>query len=88
MHFVWLILQLDVSSAFLHGLLLDEEMFIEQPQGFVDQNDPEYVCHLKNIIYGLKHTTRAWFTCLSNAFNRPRLYRICCGSLSICFSQG
>lgn len=41
--FDWPIRQLDVSNAFLHGFL-DEKVFIEQLQGFVDQSKPTFVC--------------------------------------------
>jgi hypothetical protein len=52
-HFDWPIKQLDVSNTFLHSYL-DEEVFMEQPQGFVDSSRPDYVCRLHKSIYGLK----------------------------------
>lgn len=33
----------------------------------MDQNNPDYICHLKNVIYGFKQATRAWFIRLSHA---------------------
>jgi hypothetical protein len=62
--FDWSINQLYISNAFLHGYL-GEEVFMEQPQGFVDKDYLHHVCRLHKSLYGLKQVPRAWFNRLS-----------------------
>lgn len=54
----WVVHQMDVKSAFLHGDL-DEEIYMEQPQGFIQ--DSLLVFRLRKSIYGLKKAPRAWY---------------------------
>ena len=52
--------QMDVKSAFLNGIL-DEELYIEQPEGLVDLDKKDIVCKLHKALYSLKQTHRAWY---------------------------
>ncbi|KAG6604645.1 Gag-pol Polyprotein [Phytophthora cinnamomi] len=51
--------QMDVKTAFLNGGL-DEEIYMVQPDGYVDEDHPDYVCKLKQSLYGLKQSPRMW----------------------------
>ncbi|GKA93348.1 retrotransposon protein, putative, ty1-copia subclass [Tanacetum coccineum] len=51
--------QTDIKIAFLNGYL-DEDIYMVQPEGFVDPNHPRKVCKLQRSIYGLKQASRSW----------------------------
>ncbi|GJZ31850.1 retrotransposon protein, putative, ty1-copia subclass [Tanacetum coccineum] len=51
--------QMDVKTAFLNGYL-NEDIYMVQPEGFVDPNHPRKVCKLQRSIYGLKQASRSW----------------------------
>ncbi|GKC13764.1 retrovirus-related pol polyprotein from transposon TNT 1-94, partial [Tanacetum coccineum] len=57
-------LKMDVKTAFLNGDL-QEEVFVSQPEGFEDQDNPTHVYRLKKALYGLKQAPRAWYDTLS-----------------------
>ena len=49
---------MDVKIVFLNGVI-NEEVYIEQPEGFVIKDKNLYVCKLKKALYGLKQAPRA-----------------------------
>ena len=57
----WKIHQMDVKTAFLNGFI-QEEVYIEQPQGFEVHGKESHVCRLKKALYGLKQAPRAWYS--------------------------
>jgi histone deacetylase 1/2 len=60
----WSLRQLDVHNAFLHGIL-EEEVYMQQPPGFVERGKENYICKLDKALYGLKQAPRAWYSRLS-----------------------
>lgn len=69
--------QMDVKTAFLNGEL-EEDVFMEQPEGYVSKEFPEHVCKLQKALYGLKQSPRQWFAKI-NAFLCDNLQFQSCG---------
>nr|GEV80550.1 retrovirus-related Pol polyprotein from transposon TNT 1-94 [Tanacetum cinerariifolium] len=78
---------MDVKTAFLNGPL-KEEVYVVQPDGFVNPDHPEKVYRLRKALYGLKQAPRAWYDELSkfltsNGFTKgtidPTIFTIGCG---------
>jgi hypothetical protein len=56
---------MDVKTTFLNGTI-EEEVYIEQPQGFEVHSRDTHVCKLKKALYGLKQAPRAWYARIDN----------------------
>ncbi|GJW10599.1 retrovirus-related pol polyprotein from transposon TNT 1-94 [Tanacetum coccineum] len=52
--------QMDVKSAFLNGFI-NEEIYVAQPPGFIDFENPDHVYKLKKALFGLKQAPKAWY---------------------------
>nr|GFD05734.1 copia protein [Tanacetum cinerariifolium] len=63
-HKSFTVFQMDVKTAFLHGSL-KEDVYVYQPEGFIDADHPSHVYKLKKALYGLKQAPRAWYDELS-----------------------
>ena len=57
--------QMDVKTAFLNGEL-EEDIYMQQPEGFVERGKENLVCKLKRSLYGLKQAARCWNTALDS----------------------
>ena len=63
----WRIHQMDVKTAFLNGFI-EEEVYIEQPQGFEVSDRETHVCLLRKALYGLKKAPRSWYSRIDTYF--------------------
>ena len=59
--------QMEVKTAFLNGEL-EEDIYMNQPQGFVEEGKQHLVCKLKKSLYGLKQSPRAWYQRIDTFF--------------------
>nr|GEV31689.1 integrase, catalytic region, zinc finger, CCHC-type, peptidase aspartic, catalytic [Tanacetum cinerariifolium]GEW63060.1 integrase, catalytic region, zinc finger, CCHC-type, peptidase aspartic, catalytic [Tanacetum cinerariifolium] len=69
------IFQMDVKTEFLNGEI-KEEVYVSQPEGFVDQDNPLQVYMLKKALYGLKQAPRAWYDMLSSFLISQHLSKV------------
>nr|GEX69279.1 putative ribonuclease H-like domain-containing protein [Tanacetum cinerariifolium] len=63
-HKGFIVYQMDVKTVFLHGSL-KEDVYVYQPEGFIDADYPSHVYKLKKALYGLKQAPIAWYDELS-----------------------
>jgi hypothetical protein len=69
---------MDVKSVFFLNCFLNEEVYVHQPHGFINQKKQEHVFKLTKALYGLKQAPRAWYERLSsflveNGFTRGKI---------------
>eukprot|EP00253_Pinus_taeda_P011174 PITA_11174 len=68
-HIGWKIHKMDLKTTFLNRVI-EEEVYIEHPKGFVTFNRESHVCRLKQALYGLKQAPHAWYTNIDSYFTR------------------
>nr|GEU34254.1 retrovirus-related Pol polyprotein from transposon TNT 1-94 [Tanacetum cinerariifolium] len=73
-HKSFVVFQMDVKIAFLHGTL-KEDVYVCQPEGFIDANHPSHVYKLKKALYGLKQAPRAWYDKLLKFLLRNHFFK-------------
>ena len=70
----WTVFQLDVKSAFLHGELV-EQVFVDQPPGYVKKGSKHMVYKLKRALYGLKQAPRSWYNRIDTYFSKAGFHK-------------
>ena len=73
-HKKWSIHHMDVKSVFLNGYL-EEEVYVEKPQGFEVEGKENNVYKLKKTLYGLKQALRAWYARIDGYFQENGFQR-------------
>ena len=80
----WEVFQLDVKSAFLHGEL-QEEVYVQQPAGFITKGKENHVYKLRKALYGLRQAPRTWYSKIEAYFAREKFVR--CSSEHTLFTK-
>nr|GEW03273.1 copia protein [Tanacetum cinerariifolium] len=73
-HKSFIVFQMDVKTAFLYGSL-KEDVYVCQPEGFIDADHPSHVYKLKKALYGLKQAPRAWYDELSTFLQQNNFFK-------------
>ncbi|GJY27314.1 retrovirus-related pol polyprotein from transposon TNT 1-94 [Tanacetum coccineum] len=73
-HKSFTVFQMDVKIAFLHGTL-KEDVYVCQPEGFIDADHLSHVYKLKKALYGLNQAPRAWYDELSSFLLRNHFFK-------------
>nr|GFA28094.1 retrovirus-related Pol polyprotein from transposon TNT 1-94 [Tanacetum cinerariifolium] len=73
-HKSFIVFQMDVKTAFLHGSL-KEDVYVCQPEGFIDADHPSHVYKLKKALYGLNQAPRAWYDELSTFLLKNHFFK-------------
>jgi hypothetical protein len=66
----WKLHQMDVKTTFLNGKI-EQEVFLEQSDGFVLHNKDTHVCKLRKALYGLKQAPRVWYDRIDGFLKSP-----------------
>nr|GFC23250.1 retrovirus-related Pol polyprotein from transposon TNT 1-94 [Tanacetum cinerariifolium] len=73
-HKSFIVFQMDVKTTFLHGSL-KQDVYVCQPEGFIDADHPIHVYKLKKALYGLKQAPRAWYEELSTFLLQDHFFK-------------
>ena len=68
--------QMDVKTVFLHGFH-KEELYMIQPEGFINPKDANKVCKLQRSIYGLVQASRSWNICFDELIKAYNFMQTC-----------
>nr|GEV45831.1 putative reverse transcriptase domain-containing protein [Tanacetum cinerariifolium] len=79
-HKSFTVFQMEVKTAFLHSTL-KEDVFVCQPEGFIDADHPSPVFKLNKALYGLKQAPRAWYTQLFSDLMKSRFKMLMMGEM-------
>ena len=65
---------MDVNTAFLNGKV-EQEVYVEQPEGFVIHSKESHVCKLNKALYGVKQAPRVWYERIDNYLKSLGFYK-------------